>query len=116
MAKVVDHYAINLSNSICGDVLVDSGVVYSCTLHQENIRFNTNKFYIMQVIYDGLNYHLCVRYGRVGDGGMSSNKSFLSKSEAIAAFFKQFKLKTGNVWGDKFVQKQGLYSYDMPIA
>ena len=99
-------------NGIIGNILFDAGISYSCELTQQNINSGTNKFYLMQIVFDGANYHFCVRYGRVDEYGNSPvNKLFIKKEDAIKAFCKQFKAKTGNIWGspDPFVQQRGLY-------
>ena len=49
-------------------------------------------------------------YGRVGESGRPSTESFSSESSGRGAFEKQFKAKTGNVWGTtSFVKKSGKY-------
>jgi len=94
---------------ILGETLINESVVYACTLENKN-SFGSNKFYVMKIIYDGANYYLSVRYGRIGDYGNVVNKSFASKNDAIKAFEKQYKLKTHNVWGAVFVQQHNYYT------
>lgn len=109
MSKKQQVYPVDTSCKIKGEVLVDDTTAYTCTLNQTNINANNNKFYIMQIVCDTSNFHLYTRYGRIGLDGVSSTKQFSSKTQAIGAFNKQFKSKTGNTWGDTFEKKQGKY-------
>lgn len=86
-----------------------TGGAYSCTLNQTDLKSNKNKFYIMQIIKTGTQYNLYIRYGRVGENGKTINKSIANESSAIDEFTKQFKSKTGNVFGKTFVKKEGKY-------
>jgi poly [ADP-ribose] polymerase 2/3/4 len=101
-------------NNIPGNVLVNGDVIFSCELIQQNIQMGTNKFYLMQIVDTGINekYHLCVRYGRIGEYGTPLNKSYNSMDEVIKAFCKQYKAKTKNTWGsgEPFIQHRGLYA------
>lgn len=94
-----------------GTLVESNGVVYNCTLNQTDIKLNSNKFYIMQVIKSGNNYVVFIRYGRIGEVGTISHKDHSSEYGAIQFFEKQFKTKTGNNWSDKdnFVKKNGKY-------
>ena len=94
---------------IKGMVLEDKSVHYSCTLNQTDIESNKNKFYIMQIINDSTNYHLYIRYGRVGENGKIIDNVYQNKNDAINAFVKQFKSKTSNVFGKTFTKKTGKY-------
>jgi predicted DNA-binding WGR domain protein len=84
---------------------------YTCTLNQTDIETNKNKFYIMQIIKNGSSYDHFIRYGRIGEPGKSSIDTYMTKEEAISAFEKQFKIKTGNNWSNKvsFIKKDGKY-------
>ena len=82
---------------------------YAATLNQVEISQNNNKYYIVQVLEDGNQYHLYTRYGRVGDKGRTGIKSYKDKNIAISEFCKTFKLKTGNNWDTPFVKKPGKY-------
>lgn len=75
---------------------------YSCTLNQTVISHNKNKFYIMQII--NLNNELIhyIRYGRIGEMGKISYRTFYSKQSAINSFEKQFRLKTKNNWANRY--------------
>ena len=115
MSKIVDEHC-----QVKGTILEENGKVYSCTLNQTDIRYNSNKFYIMQIIKtsDSSFTHF-TRYGRTGESGTSSGKTYSSQYTAINAFEKQFKTKTGNVFDTSkpFVKKEGKYfmsqvSYD----
>jgi len=93
-----------------GELISVGDIVYSCTLNQTEIDANKNKFYIMQIIKDGSSYIHFIRYGRIGEPGKASHKSYQSQSAAISAFEKQFKTKTGNSWGAKqFNRIEGKY-------
>lgn len=95
---------------IKGELLESNSKVYSCTLNQTDISANSNKFYIMQVIKNGTQYSVFIRYGRISENGNPSTKTFATESEAKSFFEKQFKTKTGNVWGSAtFVKKPGKY-------
>lgn len=84
--------------------------VYSCTLNQTDIKYNSNKFYIMQIIVTDTNFVMYVRYGRIGETGRSSYDSFNNKNDAIRDFQKKFKSKTGNSWGtENFEKKNNKY-------
>lgn len=83
---------------------------YDCTLNQTNIKTNANKFYIMQIIEKQNKYYVFIRYGRVGEKGVSRDESFSNVDGAISKFKKQFKSKTGNVWNvENFISKKGKY-------
>ena len=93
-----------------GEIIESNGKIYSCSLNQTDIGANSNKFYIMQLIKNGSNYNFGVVYGRLGEKGKSSLTPYAFESSGCAAFAKQFKAKTGNVWGtDNFVKKAGKY-------
>ena len=82
---------------------------YAATLNQVEIAQNNNKYYILQVLDDGNQYHLYTRYGRVGDKGRTGIKTYKDKNVAISEFCKTFKTKTGNTWDTPFVKKPGKY-------
>ncbi len=106
-----------------GSIVGDKNNLYTCTLNQTNIEDNKNKFYIIQLIKVGNNYHFFKRFGRTGETGKPSSESYASLSIAILDFEKQFKTKTGNKWSERnnFVKKAGKYfmadiSYDIKIV
>ena len=82
---------------------------YSCTLNQVDIRGNHNKFYIIQLVEKNGSYYVFSRWGRVGNSGQQSLKSMSNKDAAIREFCRLFKTKTKNIWGEKFVKKDGQY-------
>ena len=57
-----------------GTLVDNGGDVYSCTLNQVDIKKNSNKYYIIQLIENNKNYYLYTRYGRVGESGKCDNK------------------------------------------
>jgi poly [ADP-ribose] polymerase len=105
----------HLIDSYCqyymGTILEHNGSVYDCTLNQTDISFNKNKFYIMQIIKNGNEYIVYIRYGRIGIIGKIDYKEFTSEYSAIAFFEKQFRSKTGNDWNKRnnFVKKNKKY-------
>lgn len=110
MSDKVKIYPIDTLCTIKGIVLSKGPeYVYSCTLNQTDIESNKNKFYIMQIIKEANKYHLYIRYGRVGENGKTIIKTFTNDTTAISEFYKQFRSKTGNDFGDKFVKKTGKY-------
>lgn len=94
-----------------GTLVNSNGYVYSCTLNQTELKKNSNKFYIMQLIKTSSSYIHFIRYGRIGDVGTIIENSYSSEIIAVDAFQKQFRSKTGNKWGNKndFVKKSGKY-------
>jgi poly [ADP-ribose] polymerase len=85
--------------------------IYACTLNQTDIRANSNKFYIMQLLELKNGYCHYVRYGRIGEAGKTVYKEYSSLEDSIFAFEKQFKTKTSNDWNKKnnFIHKKGKY-------
>lgn len=108
-SKAIKIYPVDTLCKIKGTVFEKNSLVYSCTLNQTEIETNKNKFYIMQIIKDASEYHLYVRYGRVGENGKTIYKVFQSESSAMHEFATQFKSKTGNSFGANFVKKAGKY-------
>src|SRR5271154_3808709 len=92
-------------------ILESDGDIFSCILNQTDIKFNKNKFYIMQIIATNGAYILFIRYGRIGEIGRISHQKHTSTSSAISFFKKQFRSKTGNSWEerDDFVKKDKKY-------
>jgi poly [ADP-ribose] polymerase len=102
---LVDEYC-----KVNGTLFEYKDKVYSCILNQTDIDANKNKFYIMQLIKNGSNLTHFMRYGRTGEMGRTTEKVYSSEQEAITAFEKQFKTKTGNSWANKeFTKKEGRY-------
>ncbi|KAI3384344.1 hypothetical protein SNEBB_001587 [Seison nebaliae] len=71
---------------------------YDCMLNQTNINNNNNKFYIIQLLTDGSSYYMWNRWGRIGENGQKTSKTFGDKKKAITAFEKKFLDKTKNYW------------------
>lgn len=96
--------------SVKGELVEYNGLVYSCTLNQTEIDANKNKFYIMQLIKNGGSYTFFCRYGRISENGKPLTTTFTDEASGRTAFEKQFKAKTGNVFGTKsFVKKPNKY-------
>jgi poly [ADP-ribose] polymerase len=88
--------------------------IYSCILNNTNIEKNNNKFYIIQILTDGVNeYYVYSRYGRVGEKGtIVPFVKFNNTYSAVTEFQKRFRTKTGNNWSGStidFVPKPGKY-------
>ncbi|KAH9515507.1 Poly [ADP-ribose] polymerase 2 [Bulinus truncatus] len=77
--------------------------IWDCMLNQTNISNNNNKFYLIQLLHnaDKNTYHVWQRWGRVGYDGQNSLVNSPSADDAMKAFAKKFKDKTGNDWADK---------------
>lgn len=73
---------------------------YDVMLNQTNITQgrNNNKFYVIQLIKDGTYFELFTRWGRVGEVGTTGNNGYLKQDQAIAAFNKKYKDKTGTAF------------------
>ena len=56
-AKVDSHCPIAKQAKIVGE--------WDCMLNQTNIGHNNNKYYVIQVVQQGLNYYAWNRWGRV---------------------------------------------------
>lgn len=101
--KIVDPLSNIQNASIYKDM--------SCILNQTDISANANKFYILQLLVNfNKEYIVYSRYGRVGETGKTQSKTFSSEYSAIAEFKRRFRSKTGNVWGNKFVDKPKKYA------
>lgn len=104
----VDKVYISESRVVDSEILDD----YSCTLNQTDIVKNKNKYYIMQIIKNKDKYVLFIRYGRIGEDSAWKKpivKTYDNQKKVIDAFVKQFKAKTGNIWKNSFVKKDGKY-------
>eukprot|EP00494_Astrolonche_serrata_P031605 UN31874 len=84
-----------------GEVVVNNGIIYACTLNQTNLKNNNNKFYIIQAVKAAKSYYCFTRWGRVGVAGAKANKKFPTKEKAIKEFKSKFRAKTKNSWDDK---------------
>lgn len=93
-----------------GELIYHNGKTYSSVLNQTDIISNKNKFYIMQLIKNGKIITHFIRYGRTGEVGRITTNNYNTEKEAITAFEKQFKSKTGNNWtNSEFIRKEGKY-------
>lgn len=92
-----------------GELVEYNGNVYSCNLNQTDIESNKNKFYIMQLVKNGNSYTLFTRWGRLGEPGKPVTDTYSDEASGRTAFEKQFRAKTGNVWGKEFVKKPNKY-------
>ena len=54
-------------------------------------------------------YVVFIRYGRIGEVGRIDHDQHGSEGSAVHFFLKQFKAKTGNTWGEKFIKKPNKY-------
>ena len=103
-------HIINEHCPVKGELVEYNGLVYSCTLNQTEIDANKNKFYIMQLIKNGSSYTLFIIYGRISEHGKPLTTTLSDEASGRSAFEKQFKAKTGNVFGTKsFVKKPNKY-------
>ncbi|KAJ3328431.1 Poly [ADP-ribose] polymerase 3, partial [Gonapodya sp. JEL0774] len=84
------------------------GTLYDAMLNQTNISANNNK--VLEAD-SGNKYWTWNRWGRVGEDGQNSIKSFAALAPAISDFEKKFKDKTGNSWSnrDSFSKVGGKY-------
>ncbi|CAJ1346422.1 unnamed protein product [Effrenium voratum] len=84
---------------------------YSVKLNQTNIAGNNNKYYVIQVLVGGGQYHAWNRWGRVGESGATKLKTFGTPEAAIKDFKSKFREKSANAWEyiDDFKPKKGKY-------
>lgn len=102
---IIDEYCLTK-----GIIIEHNNKVYSCTLNQTDIDANKNKFYIMQLIKTSDNkYVFYTRWGRISEKGRPTLEYFSAETDGILSFEKQFKVKTGNVWGREFIKMPGKY-------
>ncbi|KAL7934054.1 poly polymerase catalytic domain-containing protein [Trichoderma chlorosporum] len=92
----------------------DTGLIYDASLNQTNASNNNNKFYRVQILYDGKSkqYKTWTRWGRVGEIGQSAILGNGTVEDAIRNFEKKFKDKSGLFWvnrGDN--PKPGKYAF-----
>lgn len=103
MSQVCKGYLIDPEVTCTSPELVfdNNGEPYSCVLNQTDLKTNANKFYRMQALKEGNSYHLYIRYGRIGEKGLKSMKTFSSPQIVASEFKAQFKSKTKNDWDDR---------------
>lgn len=79
--------------------IVNDGILCACILNQTDIKSNKNKFYIIQLIKTGNDYNVFIRYGRIGERGVT--RGYICGNDmksGVSWFAKEFKTKTGNIW------------------
>jgi len=81
---------------------------FECTLNDANIIKGSNKFFIIQILFDELKYYLWTRYGRVGKTGIIKFEEY-NKNNVVRKFISLFKSKTGNDWNSKFKRYENKY-------
>jgi poly [ADP-ribose] polymerase len=121
---VIDH----MSNIKNGTIIILDKDPCDCMLVRVDPTKNVDKYFILQLIQssDNDDSHIVYsRWGRTGKAGRSQQEIFDNKTDAIKAFKKKFKQKTGLKWEEKgnptvsgkyriikqdFVEKKGGYS------
>ncbi|KAF9014771.1 PARP-domain-containing protein [Hymenopellis radicata] len=115
LKATVDPYS---NKTATHDVLSNEEGIWDAMLNQTDIsgQQNSNKFYILQLLHVKGNTSkvwLFARWGRVGEDQMASTKLHgpWSEDEAVKAFKKQFRAKSGAKWENRFdmVAKKGKY-------
>jgi len=86
-----------------GEVLSVGDNVYDVSLHLTDDAKNHRKFYKLQLVNltDKGEVHLVTQWGRAGTTGQTQVKGPWPQAEAISAFGKQFKAKTGVDFADR---------------
>jgi len=86
-----------------GSLYVAGGIVYEANLGVVNMETNTDKFYRLQVVAsdDNTQFYVAASWGRTGTEGQLSRDEFKTAEEAIEAFEKKFKEKTGVPFGER---------------
>ncbi|RFU79882.1 hypothetical protein TARUN_2317 [Trichoderma arundinaceum] len=112
VAIPVDEHCPLLYNQVHIDP--DSGLIYDASLNQTNASHNNNKFYRIQVLFDGKSkqYKTWTRWGRVGEIGQSAILGNGTVADAIKNFEKKFKDKSGLAWDNRGDNpKPGKYAF-----
>jgi poly [ADP-ribose] polymerase len=97
-------------------VYIDSDdLIWDAMLNQSNADANNNKFYIVQILRNekSTQFVTWTRWGRVGDRGQSAEVyAGPSVENAIIAFEKKFKDKSGLKWADRLMDgRSGKYVF-----
>ncbi|KAG9290740.1 hypothetical protein G9A89_011703 [Geosiphon pyriformis] len=82
-------------------VYSEDQVVWDCVLNQTDLRSNSNKFYVIQLLQSdsGSAYYVFTRWGRVGyDGQQTTVGPLNSLDRAKSEFGSKFRSKTKNSW------------------
>jgi len=74
---MVDRFVPNADKC---EVYCANTTSYACNLSFTDCVHNNNKFYIMQIIKNGTNFTLFIRYGRIGVDGVVIDKPYGSNS------------------------------------
>ncbi|PGH12233.1 hypothetical protein AJ79_04413 [Helicocarpus griseus UAMH5409] len=94
--------------------IAKNGLIYDAALNQTNASHNNNKFYLVQLLVDRKTgkYTTWTRWGRVGEHGQSYAFADLTLDQAMDAFDKKFKSKTGLSWSNRQnPPKAGKYTF-----
>ncbi|KLT38345.1 PARP-domain-containing protein [Cutaneotrichosporon oleaginosum] len=94
----VDEYCHLVNYKVYID---DDGMIYDANLNQTNAGNNNNKFYRVQILYNGGNYRTWTRWGRVGEAGQNKLLGCGTLPDAIANFNQKFKDKSGLNWAQR---------------
>jgi predicted DNA-binding WGR domain protein len=92
-ALLPDEHALELHR---GDLSVHADYAFNAMAVDHSS--NNNKFYRGQVLTAAGSFFLWTRWGRVGEAGQSRLEGFGTAEEAVAAFARRFKDKTGHTW------------------
>ena len=121
MSKTMQGLAIDKKcddtiSSLC-HVLIENKEFCSCTLNLTELKTNSNKFFIMQLLErnDRRGYFIFTRSGRVGYGGVDHLDCILDKETAVREFRSIFEEKTAVSWEDRYEMEaefgSGKYNY-----
>ncbi|KAG8422648.1 hypothetical protein J3459_010157 [Metarhizium acridum] len=78
-----------------------SGMIYDASLNQSSTSNNHNKFYRLQILFQGSTYKTWTRWGRVGEMGQNAILGDGSLDDAKKHFEKKFRDKSGLAWKDR---------------
>ncbi|KAK7688213.1 hypothetical protein QCA50_008583 [Cerrena zonata] len=81
--------------------------IWDAMLGRTDVGKNANRFYVIQLLHPIEDDSSCIlyhRWGRVGENGQTQKKGPFPSSEAISAFRKHFKTKTGSDWTNRHVR------------
>lgn len=98
--------ANHLKDINCKIFIDEDTVIYDASLNQSNVGNNNNKFYILQLVQEGVakktKHYTYTRWGRVGEFGQDKLIGPSDLSVATKDFEKKFKDKSGLAWsGDQ---------------
>eukprot|EP00656_Telonema_subtile_P057171 TRINITY_DN9343_c0_g1_i1.p1 TRINITY_DN9343_c0_g1~~TRINITY_DN9343_c0_g1_i1.p1 ORF type:complete len:298 (+),score=93.88 TRINITY_DN9343_c0_g1_i1:59-952(+) len=81
---------------------------FTTSLKYIDLAQNSDKYYVIQVLYKDDDTWLYTRWGRSGSKGEQSVES-MDREDAIAGFKDKFEDKTGSKWGGVHTQVDGKY-------